>query len=207
MAAPLIKFNPAAGLQKLTYEMTPRRPLTNDECKKLFEYLNKNETLEFAVLIKLYVLTGLRRCEALAIQPMDINFKKNYIHITKQFNTSKTKLIPLKTKSSERYVPIFLELEKELLKLDFEKDFLFDFKPDFVSRRFKAIMTDLNIDDVDVHSLRHTFTYQCEIKKIPDEIIQRWLGHSKQTTTQIYKHRAEKDEIEIIQYLIKEFDT
>lgn len=207
MAVPLIRFNPAAGLQKIQYEMTPRRPLTEEECKKLFEYLDKNETLEFAVLIKLYIHTGVRRNEALAIQPTDINFKKNYIHITKQFNTSKTKLVQLKTKSSERYVPIFPALKKELLKLDFEKDFLFDFKPDFVSRRFKAIVTNLNIDGVDVHSLRHTFTYQCEIKNIPDEIIQRWLGHSKQTTTQIYKHRAEKDEIEIIQCLIKEFDT
>ncbi|HEY8443627.1 MAG TPA: tyrosine-type recombinase/integrase [Clostridia bacterium] len=208
MAVPLIRFNPAAGLQKIQYEMTPRRPLTEEECKKLFKYLEDNEPLEFAILIKLYIFTGLRRCEALALQPSDVNIQNGYIHITKQFNPNGTKVIPLKTKSSERYVPIFAELKKELLKLDFSKEFLFAFKPEYVTRQFNDITKKLGFEDIDVHCLRHTFTYRCEVRGVPDETIKRWLGHSKKSNaTPNYKHRAEQDEIEIILDYLKKFDT
>lgn len=212
-AVPLIKFNPAAGLVKIQYETDERRPLENEEYKRLCEYLDQNEDWEYAMLIKFYVNTGLRRREALGIEPADIDWDNNCIFIKMQADMTGKRLVPLKTKSSKRYVPIFQDIKSELQKIDLtNKRFLFEFNPQSVTRRFDDIMKTLNIKDIDIHCLRHTFTYQCEQKRIPDETIQRWLGHSKKTTTKIYKHRQENEEIEIIKSytnmtLTLDFDT
>lgn len=223
-AAQYIKFNIALGLKNQSYEYTQRRPLTLTEYRKLVDYLNsekyyndfkfvsKTEMQEFAILIRFYIATGLRRREALGIEPKDIDFRNNCILIKQQIDLQGKKLVKLKTKSSYRYIPLFEDVKELIKNIDLtDRKFLFSFHPQTVTKRFRQIIDNLNIHDIDVHCLRHTFTYFCERKGIPEEVIQRWLGHSKSSNaTPNYKHKMEIEEVEIIKDYLKnnsKFDT
>jgi integrase/recombinase XerD len=52
----------------------------------------------------------------------------------------------------------------------------------------KALCRRAGLNDVHVHSLRHTAGYQLSNSGAPIEVIQDFLGHKNPTTTKIYEH-------------------
>lgn len=201
----LIKYNPAEAIIKFKAQSKHKRALTISEQKKLLEHIQGNE---FELLINTYIFTGLRRAEALALKWKDIDFEKNIISVKFQKDI-KGNLVTPKSKKSVRIVPLLPPLKKLMLKQKRKSDnFLFNYKLDFVSRTVKAIMIEINIHDIDVHSLRHTFATRCAEQKVPDKVIQKWLGHAEVSTTQnIYEHIQDEFENQEINNLINAFDT
>ena len=162
-----ISSSPLVGIVRTKYRSKPSNYLTDEEISEL---LFKTEGKEINRLFRFYLLTGARRNEALAVRREDVNFKDRVLHIP-----------GTKTDNAERYVPISDELYSLLWEIR-ERDQLFKFCPEDVSRAFHAILPNHHL-----HELRHTFASKCLAGGIDAKVIQLWLGHASiQTTLNVY---------------------
>ena len=101
-----------------------RRCLTEDEIKIIID----NANIEFGLYVLTLLYTGLRRSECLALRWEDINFEKGKICICKSITFIHSKPIVdyrLKNGDSERYIPLPLNLKKELIKYQKKTGWLF----------------------------------------------------------------------------------
>ncbi len=126
-------------------------------------------------LFHFYVLTGVRRAEALTIRWCDIDFMR------------KTVLIRgTKTRASMRVLPLTDDIENILpkpKKVDGNAR-VFPFNCDYVTKTFKKYCKNHRL-----HDLRHTFATICAENNVHPTATQRLLGHSKiDTTMRIYTH-------------------
>ena len=107
----IIPFNPMDGLKiKFDFEDTRIKFITKEIYNKI---LNSIEDELEKLYVQVLYETGMRRGEALAITVFDI--KDCTISVNKQYDETLKAFAKLKTKNSERMIPISKELEKSLL--------------------------------------------------------------------------------------------
>lgn len=148
-------------LEKPKNNTIKRESLNLAEQKLILENLNKS-TIKNEILF--YLLTGCRRTEAVNIKIEDINFEKNTIFIN-----------GTKTRSSKRYIPIS-ETFKNILKENFQH--IFKFNSDYYTREFTKYCHSLNLKNITLHNLRHTFSTNLYYLGVPDKQRQQYMGHS-----------------------------
>jgi len=168
----LIAVNPFKFADVIEHEEEIRRPLTKREQRLVYKYLETNPYYELHFW--LYLKTGMRKSE---IQKFDVLYGEKLIHIK-----------GTKTKSSNRYVPLLPELETKL-KVFYSAGRTFNTNLRNISRAFDSMCEKLKIEDVCIHSLRHTFATRCWEKKMPVEDISALLGHKSVAITFRYIHR------------------
>ena len=106
----------------------------------------------------------------------DIDFDKKTIHIP-----------GTKNQMSDRVIPLFNRLIYIINGLNKERDYLFDFIPDYVSRKFSKLMPKRHL-----HELRRTFATRCLESGVSMKTLQLWLGHSSyEQTANTYSHVLE----------------
>lgn len=168
----LISKNISLFIEKGKVEREKGRHLTLAEQKLVLQNLHKTK-IGNAILA--YLLTGCRRSELLSIKPEDVNFEKNVIFIR-----------GTKTKNAQRYVHIS-ETFKNMLKSNFES--YVNFTTDVLSKNFKKFVDELGINDVSIHSLRHTYSTNLHYLGATDKQRQGQLGHASIViTNDIYTH-------------------
>ena len=139
------------------------------------------------------------------------NKDKNAKNKKKQVNRQK-----LKTKASFRILPLLLEVKEYLLNLrkqqkenrdrfktSYNTEYLDNIcvdqlgnliKLDYVTKKFKKIVTKLNYEKVTFHTLRHSVATLLHKHGFSVKIIQYWLGHSNiSTTLDTYTHLSLED--------------
>ena len=161
-----IERSPLNGLIRTKYVAKESTYLNDEEIAILL----RESSPKYKELFKFYLLTGCRRNEALSIKSSDVNLKDGILHIP-----------GTKTRSSDRYLHIGDEL-RELLEKIINRDVLFVFCPEEITRTFHKILPNHHL-----HELRHTFATKCLAAGVEMKVIQLWLGHSSaQTTANIY---------------------
>jgi integrase len=122
---------------------------------------------------KILLLTGMRRSEALALCPADVDRGRGLLHVP-----------GTKTDLSDRIVPIFPGVPETLPDDPPGGGLYFPFRPDCMTRAFKRLCPNHKL-----HDLRHTFATVCLERGVPLAVIRDWLGHSEiGTTADIYAH-------------------
>ena len=225
----IIKENPN---NKAKYPKTTKKEteiLSPDDYDKLIKYCCEQGT-QWDMLIIFFLCVGSRLGETLGLQWSKINFEKYTIRIDQQMQAVPNKdknskykykkeiIDSTKTKSSNRTIPMFKEVEQILrhvrklqaknklrlgqkyfrqLDLVFAKDdgdFICDttFRA-FVNKRLK----EAGIEHYKIHSFRHScatalFEGKADIKKVS-----KWLGHSGigitlDTYTHVLPHQLEE---------------
>nr|WP_317279624.1 tyrosine-type recombinase/integrase [uncultured Fusobacterium sp.] len=139
------------------------------------------------------------------------NKDKNAKNKKKQVNRLK-----LKTKASFRVLPLLMEVKDYLLNLrkqqkenrerfktSYNTEYLDNIcvdqlgnlvKLDYVTKKFKKIVTKLNYEKVTFHTLRHSVATLLHKHGFSVKIIQYWLGHSNiSTTLDTYTHLSLED--------------
>lgn len=168
----IINKNPAEYLTKGKIEKTQRIGLNLEEQKLLIQNLNYKKD-KFSKLILFYLLTGVRRNEALNLNKKNIS--KEYIYIE-----------GTKTKNSKRYVKISNTLYNLLMEEDSE--ILFNYDSKYLEKKFRAFCKNINLTAT-IHQLRHTYSSNLYYLGATDKERQTYLGHSTTAiTNDIYTH-------------------
>lgn len=199
----LIKTNPALGVEKLKHNYSERRALTTEEIQRLLETIKGDR---FELLIYVYLYAGLRRSEALALRWSDIDMQKKTITVRHQVNEQR-QLTDTKSAKGNRTLPILPPLFDKLKEQEQNGNFLFTWRPSLITRELRKLFDNLNMPDIDVHCLRHTFATMLKDMGIPDDLRTKWMGHSKLEHKDRYEHIRDEYEIKQIELLQTKFDT
>jgi integrase/recombinase XerD len=197
----VIEFNP------YTFSRFKRPSLKEPDflAEEDFELIAQDPRLCFQdlVLLRLIWDTGIRRCEAVALNREDIDFGNNVIHVWKDKS---------KGEYNGRFAPFTLEakylLERQVkwVQTHAEGSHLFvnsDFKrldEGSVTDLFRKIgvMKTPKRDAIRLHphKLRHSLGGRLTDAGAPQAYIMRLLGHSSMTMTTHYSHYSKKQVIE-----------
>lgn len=175
------------------------RVLSVSEQNIFVEYLlNKNDVFSFGMLLALF--TGLRIGELCALTWDDIG--ENTIRVNKTIqrvqNDGYTEILilPPKTISSNRIIPIPKELmgllkskkaHGTVLKQDNGKQI----EPRLMQIKFKKYTAECGIENINFHSLRHSFATRCVELGFDIKTLSEILGHSDvKTTLNKYVHSS-----------------
>ena len=172
----------------------------NPIAQELNKIISVEEDKTLADLYLLLFHTGLRRNEALFLDWDDVNLEIKTIKVRNKdgFTTKNQK---------ERTIPINDTVYNLLTSIENNSDYVFNKDGErlnsfFVSKRFKRCVRILNLDErIHLHSLRHSFASNLAQRGVNLYVIQKLLGHSKITTTQIYSHLRTEDLVKAINEL------
>jgi len=180
------------------------RVLTKQEQKRLDDaILNSNNRYDIGILVCLY--TGIRIGELCALKWTDINFKNKTLTVDKTVQRvkndnnedkkkTKIKFDEPKSLSSVRTIPMPQFLVNELKKYRREDGYILRDNGCFtdtrnISRRFKKLLEQAEIDDLNFHILRHSFATRALELGFDAKTLSEILGHSSVTITlNLYAH-------------------
>jgi integrase len=154
--------------------------------------------------------TGLRIGELAQLRWPDVDLEGNTLRIVDNSHAARTdaRLVRRTTKTkASRILPLHVELKRVLegiphaddgrvyhgplgglLKPDTVRNVLIEkvLKP--LTKRFPGTGGELSFRDGRLHSLRHFFTSMCSRNGIPQEVVEKWLGHKSSLMTKYYYH-------------------
>ena len=168
------------------------RVLSVSEQNILVKYLlNQNDIYGFAILFALF--TGLRIGELCALTWNDIKdntitVNKTVQRISKNLGGTEIKIMPPKTESSIRIIPIPSILVEEIKR---RKSVGYIIKqangkfvePRLLQMKFKKYAKECGIENATFHTLRHTFATRCVEMDFDIKTLSEILGHSNVKTT------------------------
>jgi len=208
----LIPKNPYEFMPHLKREKAPMKYYDRDEIENLFKYTDKTS---IGLIVRVAAYYGFRRSELIGLKWKAIDFNKKVITIEHKVVSSKKIRIhasdTLKTKSSNRTLPLFEEIEKMLLDkkqqietnrklygMSYNQKFLeYVFVddmgdlilPDYVTSKFSKILKTNKLKHIRFHDLRHSCASLLVANGVPMKNIQEWLGHANyNTTADVYSH-------------------
>ena len=178
------------------------RVLSREEQKRLENViLSSNNRYDIGILICLY--TGIRIGELCALKWENIDLKTGVINVTQTVQRVRDKDSEFKTKirfdtpkslASVRTIPIPEFLVDELNKYKRKSGFILRDSGKFtdtrnICRRFKKLLKEAGIDEINFHSLRHTFSTRALELGFDPKTLSEILGHSNVTVTlNLYAH-------------------
>jgi len=211
----IIRFNPVIGINvhgKKNSEYSEELLfLTEEEIKKLMNYLAKNSTQLLGIAF-FAIYYGLRRSEILGLKWNAIDFQKKTIAIQHTIVKAKTLHAEDKTKtrSSRRTLTLFQSTEQCLSAIRKEQEsnkafykncykntngYIFTWEdgalydPGYISKAFCKATRAIGRPEITLHKLRHTCASILISKGWDVKAVQYWLGHSDiKTTLNIYAH-------------------
>jgi integrase len=178
----------------------PVEPLTQAQVRSLLEVLKDDRLYPLFVI---YLATGLRRGEALALKWVNTDLANGIIYVKGTLQNVKGMGVVLgepKTESARRVValPAFAQtvLIDHKLRQTVESEFVFctskgtPFSPRNVLRHFKTVVKKAGLpENTTIHSLRHFFVSYALAQHIPPRDIQGIIGHADfSTTMSVYGH-------------------
>lgn len=163
-----IKFDISDDIIKYHHKRAEGTALTQEQRKILIENADK---IEDGDIYTFYLYTGCRLSEAL-----ETTFDKdtNMLHIA-----------GTKTDLSNRYIPVFSQIQHIIEKRKNNQPYLFNISDTTLKRR-TAEMRKICEFHFNIKDLRTTFATMCAEKGISPKIIAKWLGHTTTNTTNKY---------------------
>lgn len=188
-------------IKLLRYRYKEIRILSCFEQQRLEMYLlNDMDIFKFGVLLTLY--SGLRIGELCALKWEDIDEGKITVNKTMlrvRDGENKTKIIisEPKTYSSNRVIPLPDFILPFIKKFRKEDGYVIRRKngkyvePRLMQIRFKKIISEAGIPDINFHALRHSFATRCVEANFEIKSLSEILGHSNiKTTLSLYVHSS-----------------
>ncbi|MDR1094649.1 MAG: site-specific integrase [Clostridiales bacterium] len=170
----LIALNPMNAVEPARHVSKPGRALTREQQAHFLAALKGNR---LKPLYEFYLLTGCRRAEALAVAWDDVDRAAGRVRIQ-----------GTKTANAARYIPLFPALAELLGGLPKRGGKVFAATLNAVTCNFRRLKRKYGLT-FRIHDLRHTFATRCLECGIALNAVQKWLGHSRPSTTaDIYQH-------------------
>ena len=192
---------------------------TLEEFKKFIEI---EKDLKYKTLFEILYYMGLRKGELRGLQWKDFDIENKILKISKQIPSSYTlhnyKITPLKTKKSNRILPINKVVYDDLIKLyhyNFKKYkgfnqnyFIFgNYKPiskENISNRKNLNCKLANVKQIRIHDFRHSCASLLINNGASITLVAKYLGHSKiDETLNTYSHMFKNKLIDIVNIIEK----
>lgn len=181
-----ISKNPAKSINKIKYEVKPRKSLTQIE----LEYIRRScFSMKEKAIVEFLYSTGCRVSELSNVKISDVDFIEKKVHLIGKGNKHRESYINAK---AEVALKEYIEIRKG------ESEYLFvsDRSPfkqlskAGIEKIIRNISTRVygNKNTITPHVFRHTTATEAMRNGMPVESIQLMLGHSKIETTMIYAH-------------------
>ena len=175
------------------------RVLSASEQNLFVEYLlNKNDVFSFGMLLALF--TGLRIGELCALTWDDISETTIRVNKTvqrvQQNDTTEIITLPPKTVSSNRIIPIPKELillikSRRNIGSVLKQENGRPVEPRLMQIKFKKYTAECGVENINFHSLRHSFATRCVEVGFDIKTLSEILGHSDvKTTLNKYVHSS-----------------
>ena len=162
----LIPENPFDQVIKDKKIKTIRKAFTFTEQKIIFENIQNTDI--FAPIF-VYLFCGIRKNE----------LSKTIFNDIQEDGTLKVKCEKKRDNEVYRYIDITPKIKNIIL----ENKSQFQWTTKTIYKKFKQFLEDNNIEDGNLHKLRHTFTTNHLYIGTPDKFIQSWLGHEDISVT------------------------
>ena len=175
---PVTQLDTIRGIQK-----NKQKYLTKEEIETL---LKASEGHYFKDLVVVGIYTGMRRGELINLCFEDVDTKKKLIYIKNKENfTTKSR--------KERIIPLHQNLYEFFNENKHNKGYCFTkngnpLNPKTLTLRFIKLCNNLDLKEISLHTLRHTFISYCLIEGISIFKVAKWAGHSTTNITELYGH-------------------
>ncbi len=172
----LLNANPLAGKVRQIKTQPRTRLLSDSERERLLEAAARGPR-HLLPFLRLLLLTGLRRNEALCLRWADIDFGKRTL-IVQHGKGDKSRLIPL----SRQAIAVLAGLARH-------SEWVFDSRGrriGSVKNSWRTCCRRAGIEDLCLHDLRRAFASALATRGVSPFIIQSLLGHSQLRTTEVY---------------------
>ena len=151
------------------------------------------EDSDFRALIVLGVSTMMRRGEIVNLTWDDIDFERRLIHVRNKVSFTvkghRPRVIPM----SERAYQLLLK-KKKANGFVFARGDGSQYQGEYVSHKFKAYVRRCSLpESIHFHSLRHTGATWLIQQDVPLFTVQKILGHTSPSVTQIYSHLSDQN--------------
>lgn len=186
---------------------------TYEEFKK---FISKVDELKYKVFFEMLYYCGLRKGEANALNWHDINFETNYVliikNVTNKIKGEKYVILPPKTKSSRRLLPMpkvlandLKMLYKEYSKYDnFDESWfvfggIFPLADTSVQHKQDLACKLSGVKKIRIHDFRHSTASLLISNGASVSLVSKYLGHSNiSTTLNTYTHMFKTELSDIV---------
>jgi len=190
LATGLILGNPCREIKP--FRIPQKQPLFFTELE-IDLLLSKVPNEDLKDLIVFAIQTGLRQMELITLEWSQINFKERYLILDNRQHLTKSKKV--------RTVPLTLKALQVITKRQLTNSsgliFIYNNKPitqSFITHKFKEYVLAAKLNpSLNFHSLRHTFASWLVQKGATIYEVQKLLGHSSVSVTEIYSHLRSED--------------
>ncbi len=184
-----LETNPSKGVKLVQVpEQTPTF-FTREDFDKLVSLIKEHWLRE---IVFFAVLTGLRRGEIVNLKWSDVDLDRRLIHIQSS--------LKFRTKLGKRRTVPLNDVAAQLLQSKYGKstsEYVFTLNDrkiseNWISHKFKYYIYEAKLNNyaLHFHSLRHTFATWLVQEGVSIYEVQKLLGHSSISVTQIYSHLA-----------------
>ncbi len=204
----------SSGSNNVSIRQTEEKEVfTFTETRDILKIIEKLPDYEInkKIVLKTFLLTGLRNSEMCGLRWSDVDFVNKVIHVRRnrifQQQYGIYEKAP-KTKTSIRDIPLVPELEndlKEYMKwfIEADKDFMTKLDTYYIAAThtreplhphtpyhwLSKLEVANGLKRVSCHGLRHTFCSILLSKNVPIQTVSKYLGHSDSTVTlKVYSH-------------------
>ena len=180
-----IKENPVSNVKYYTNLNSRDRILSDDEETILFEHIRND--VKFSRQIEILLYTGMRRGEIFQLEWRDIDLKDGFINLRKETTkTRKPRTIPMLSNVQAIFESLYLETG-EVRGID-EIFSGIKSRATKCSEKFRKVCGELGLQDLTIHSLRHTFSTRADRFGVGAFAQKDLLGHAKLSMTDRYTH-------------------
>jgi len=168
------------AVPKIRLEKEPQgrlRWLTEDEIRKLLEACDKSRNRDLRAAVILAINTGLRRSELLGLTWDRVDLSRGVVRL-EVTKSGKRREVPL---NAESYAALVGLSPKEGGPV---------FRKQSLRKAYENAVSNAKLDDVNFHTLRHTFASWAVMRGVSLKELQDLLGHSSLAMTMRYAHLA-----------------
>ena len=190
----IIKENPVSNVDKPKMQKNKQKSWDADQAVLFLQTAKLRANYYLTYLLAFH--TGMRIGEVLGLHWEDIDFYKKMIHVqhTLTMNEGEYVIGPVKTESSDRFIPISDSLINELLEHKKHSRFTSDdlvfrtktgnlVDPYTLRYMMKSICDDLGLPKIRFHDIRRTHTSILIDEGVSPKVVSQRLGHSDVSIT------------------------
>jgi len=185
--------NAVSGVDKMKVPEKQRRFLSQDEIRSLVE-ASRGSYIYPLIVTALH--TGMRKSELFHLKWTDIDFSQRTVTIqskpdwhTKNYKSRTIQLTP-------GLYEVLKEHKKLQLELGVQSEYVFTYRGKRIKHNIKAslkaVQKKAGLENVTLHTLRHTFASQLVMAGVSLRDVQELMGHQSFETTLQYAHLSEE---------------